>query len=335
MHPDEVLLRRFLSQEDELAFDRLIQRHCGMVLHMCQRILGNPQDAEDAAQSTFMVLHKKAAELSKGGNVAPWLRHVATCIARDIRRSRQARKCREEAMANERNAGPRETGEAYEDLYEAIGRLPQRRQQAIVCFYLQGATLQEIAADMGCSENTVKLLLHRGRQGLRDELRQRGSGVSTAALCSMLAVPHPVELPESLSGHAIRERAQSAPADATLEAYAREANRELKQGLPTGAFLFLAGVALAGVGWGAFALLDGPEIGSTITMPHTPEAIRPDWRVEAVVGAPTIERRGTHRIPAVGEMLRPSTETPSGRPSVFQLFVAGSYAAAASQVASS
>ena len=185
MHLDEELLRRFLIEGDEFAFDRLVQRHGRMVLHMCRSILGNMEDAEDAAQSTFLVLYKRAAKLKKGGGAAPWLRHVAMCIARNMRKSREARRCCEAASAQNRQAAQSRVDERYIHLHEAIGRLPSRHQHVIVCFYLEGATRQEIAAGLGCSENTVKHLLRRGRQRLphrtlwadklSDELR-RGQG---------------------------------------------------------------------------------------------------------------------------------------------------------------
>jgi hypothetical protein len=51
---DASLLGLFVSQRDQGAFETLVHRHRAMVLGLCQRILGNRHDAEDAFQTTFL-----------------------------------------------------------------------------------------------------------------------------------------------------------------------------------------------------------------------------------------------------------------------------------------
>ena len=91
--PDVPLLRTFVATGTaggEAAFAELVRRHGPMVLSTCRRVLGNPHDAEDAFQATFLVLARKAATIR--GNLAGWLYAVAVRTARGVRVMRDRRR---------------------------------------------------------------------------------------------------------------------------------------------------------------------------------------------------------------------------------------------------
>ena len=88
-----VLLERFIGNRDETAFAALVQRHGAMVWGVCRRLLGNHHEAEDAFQTTFLVLVRKASSVVPREMIARWLYGVAYHAALKARR-KMARRVR-------------------------------------------------------------------------------------------------------------------------------------------------------------------------------------------------------------------------------------------------
>src|SRR5262249_22221763 len=99
---DAELLHRYTAARDEGAFAALVERHGGLVLAICRRILRHNQDAEDAFQATFLVLARKAAAIRKHESVGGWLHSVAFRVAHKLRATAMRRK--------ERSAPPDRAG---------------------------------------------------------------------------------------------------------------------------------------------------------------------------------------------------------------------------------
>src|SRR5690242_14629184 len=74
---DSQLLARFVATRDEVSFATLVRRHGPMVLGVCERILRNAHDAEDAFQATFLILARKAGSVVKRESLGSWLHQVA------------------------------------------------------------------------------------------------------------------------------------------------------------------------------------------------------------------------------------------------------------------
>ena len=117
---DRQLLERFLERRDEvaeLAFAVLVERHGPMVLGVCRRIVGDPHDAEDAFQATFLVLARRARSIRVEGSLGRWLFGVATRVATRARSDDRRRRLRERSGAGSarsrgigRRTSPRSSG---------------------------------------------------------------------------------------------------------------------------------------------------------------------------------------------------------------------------------
>jgi len=75
--PDGQLLHRYVTRRDDEAFTALVQRYGPLVLGVCNRVLHNTHDVEDAFQATFFVLARRADSLGGTGTLANWLYTVA------------------------------------------------------------------------------------------------------------------------------------------------------------------------------------------------------------------------------------------------------------------
>jgi RNA polymerase sigma factor (sigma-70 family) len=168
---DAQLLDRFAAGNDAAAFEAMVARHGPMVLSVCQGILSDPHDAEDAFQATFLVLVKKAGTFHGQVALAGWLYLVAHRVA--IRANAAAARRR----AHERRAGqmatatrapvPGSRDEQLRALHEEIARLPEKLRLAVVLCDLEGFGQDRAAGELNLSERTLRRRLSEGRQRLK------------------------------------------------------------------------------------------------------------------------------------------------------------------------
>src|SRR5262249_54392705 len=185
---DGQLLERFVACRDEPAFEALVHRHGPMVLGVCQRLLGNHHDAEDAFQATFMVLAKKAATVRPRGMVGHWLYGVACRTALEARVAAARRRARGKGYAMTRTpATPIEWDDLRPVLDEELQRLPEKYRAAVVLCELEGKSRKEAARLLGIPEGTLSSRLATARRRLARRLARRGLDLSAAALATLLA----------------------------------------------------------------------------------------------------------------------------------------------------
>src|SRR5437588_380971 len=91
---DQQLLKRFVECHEQGAFENLLHRHEAAVLAVCRRVLGHEQDAEDAFQTTFLVLARKAGSLLSRETIGSWLYGVAnrTALKAKVANARRRRR---------------------------------------------------------------------------------------------------------------------------------------------------------------------------------------------------------------------------------------------------
>jgi RNA polymerase sigma-70 factor (ECF subfamily) len=173
---DEELLAAHL-RGDRDAFGQLVGRHERRVYGICLRMLGNREDAQDAAQETFVSALRRASSFRQEAAFSTWLYRIAVNASTDqARRRGRARTTPLEpgdAGMADPVPGRGDPGDAVATavtVQAALTRLPEEFRAAVVLCDLLRLPYAEAAAILDVPVGTVKSRVYRGRLALAGEL---------------------------------------------------------------------------------------------------------------------------------------------------------------------
>lgn len=164
------------------SWDQVVRQHSARVYRLAYRLSGNPQDAEDLTQETFVRVFRSLANFQPG-TFEGWMHRITTNLFLDLVRRRQ--RIRFDALPDdtERLPGTAPSPEqVYADTYldpqvqAALDALPPDFRVAVVLCDIEGLTYEEIAATLGIKLGTVRSRIHRGRVQLRESLAHLAPG---------------------------------------------------------------------------------------------------------------------------------------------------------------
>lgn len=160
----------------DAEFADLVRQHAPRVRALCAATLGNADEAEDAAQETFLKAHRALPRYKGGSAIGTWLHRIAVneCLDRlraAGRRRSQSLDALLEADANALGAALSEASSAkgIEDrdtIERMLNRLIPEQRLALTLREVQGFTYEEIAEAMDCSLDSVKARIKRARAEL-------------------------------------------------------------------------------------------------------------------------------------------------------------------------
>lgn len=178
---DRELLAAWVGRRDAGALQVLLDRHRPAAVRVCQRILRDPAEAEDAAQEACIALAGLDAMVE--GEVAAWIRGCAAKAALQQRRARVRRRRREL-----RTAPPSEgaVGDLLTLVDECVELLPEQDRRLIGDYFYLERTQAEIAASAGISQVAVHKRLRAALDRLQALMRRRGVRLGTLALLATM-----------------------------------------------------------------------------------------------------------------------------------------------------
>lgn len=183
-HRDHASMARLLSGNDR-ALNELMERHAGKLFNYLLRCLQNEEDAEDAAQETFVRVYQNRSNFDLEQRFSTWLYVIATNLVKDRYRYRTRHpqvSLEAENPATEDEFGknvpedvttPSETIEAAERaeaVRNAVAELPEELRTPLILSEYEELSHAEIGEVLNCSAKAVETRIYRARKQLRRAL---------------------------------------------------------------------------------------------------------------------------------------------------------------------
>jgi RNA polymerase sigma factor (sigma-70 family) len=175
--PDEALLGQFIHEGSENAFRTIVERYGPFVLSTCRRAVPSASDADDAFQTTFLVLAQSARKVRNGKSLAAWLYGVASRVCTRICRDRARHRAIPLIDTMVDNQDPLDELLARHDesvTDEALALLPEKLRTPLILRYLLGKSNVDVAEELEITVTALEGRLKRAKKQLRLRLIRQG-----------------------------------------------------------------------------------------------------------------------------------------------------------------
>ena len=161
---------------DQAAFTELFTRYERRIYSFIYRMMGNPEDAFDLTQETFLKAYRALGKTDEELNVNAWLHRIASNACMDVLRRRQrlrwlpwenTKHDRPSVHQEDDPEGSVVGGETQVAVQRVLSAMSPRNRQAMVLREYEGLSCEDIGEIMGVSRSAVKSMLFRGREEFR------------------------------------------------------------------------------------------------------------------------------------------------------------------------
>jgi RNA polymerase sigma-70 factor (ECF subfamily) len=164
-------IRAHLEQERWTeAFDLVVRQYQTKVFHLAFSMLGNREQAEDAAQEVFIRVWRALPGYRGLASVSTWVYSIARNACLTALKSAGARRTVSLEDPGTRTAAEKRTDPPSRphapDLQRLVEELPEKQRQVVMLFYMEEKSYEEVSRLLGIPMGTVKTHLHRARKEL-------------------------------------------------------------------------------------------------------------------------------------------------------------------------
>lgn len=156
------------------AFEGIIRHYQDHIFRFLFHFTGHPSEAEDVAQETFLMVHRKLHLHQSGQPFTGWLFTIARNLAVSHHRKRAPAPYDPEVVAGairDVSDSPEEAllmKEAADEVHLSLQRLPEEFREVLILRYLLDLPLQDVAQLLEIPEGTAKSRVFKARNQLRD-----------------------------------------------------------------------------------------------------------------------------------------------------------------------
>ena len=164
------------------AFQALVERHSRAVYRLAYRMTGNPQDAEDVVQETFLKAYRQLGRFESRANFGTWLHRIAVNCSIDLIRGRKHQETAHDesdldlldggssGSDNRIDPSPERlmvSTEVHERVSRAMDGLTHMERAAFALRHFEGQSIEEISRALGLKANAAKHSIFRAVRKMR------------------------------------------------------------------------------------------------------------------------------------------------------------------------
>ncbi len=156
-----------VRERNPAAFEAVYNRHHRAILSFCRHMLGDPQEAEDAVQQTFLAAYSDLISSDKPIHLRAWLFTIARNRCYSLLRGRREQPASDlEEPLTEGLASQVQRRQDLRDLVVDLRQLPDEQRAALVLAELDALSHEEIAIALDVPREKVKALVFQARESL-------------------------------------------------------------------------------------------------------------------------------------------------------------------------
>lgn len=177
---ENILIQRVLDG-DVQSFEEIVRNYNVMVYTLAYRVLKNHEEAEELAQDVFLKVYQSLDSFNMKSKISTWIYRITYNSSINKYKS-QKRKIDTIGIDDSVEFSISSSPDAHHDISlkekrkiinDSILKLPETDKIIVTLYYYEELSVKEIAEIVGISVNNVKIKLHRSRQKLFVELKDK------------------------------------------------------------------------------------------------------------------------------------------------------------------